>query len=230
MTYCLQVAILCNHQRAVTKGHAGQMERLSERMHKLNEELLELQHELKAAEKGKAYGDKKRRDPERCALTGLVRLCCGMEMYIDSVRLDQSLRVNQGQSFCFENAIKAVGPLALSCCALPALWALLLVTPVHTACDCRMKDIVSDSKTRMLCRVHAAIDAKKAVIAKAEINASVKDDLKTVALGTSKINYLDPRITVAWCKRNEVPMEKIFNKTLITKFFWAMDVAPDFKF
>lgn len=26
-----------------------------------------------------------------------------------------------------------------------------------------------------------------------------KEDLKTVALGTSKINYLDPRITVAWC-------------------------------
>lgn len=61
----VQVAILCNHQRAVPKGHAGQMEKLSERMHKLNEELLELQHELKAAQKGKAYGDKKRRDPER---------------------------------------------------------------------------------------------------------------------------------------------------------------------
>jgi len=55
------------------------MEKLSERMHKLNEELLELQHELKASEKGKAYGDK-RREPERCALVGLVRLCCGMEM------------------------------------------------------------------------------------------------------------------------------------------------------
>jgi len=75
----MQVAILCNHQRAVPKGHAGQMEKLSERMHKLNEELLELQHELKASEKGKAYGDK-RREPERCALVGLVRLCCGMEM------------------------------------------------------------------------------------------------------------------------------------------------------
>lgn len=80
------------------------------------------------------------------------------------------------------------------------------------------------------CRVQASIDAKKTVIEKAEINARVKDDLKTVALGTSKINYLDPRITVAWCKRNEVPMEKIFNKTLITKFFWAMSVEPDFKF
>ncbi len=37
----------------------------------------------------------------------------------------------------------------------------------------------------------------------------VKDDLKTVALGTSKINYMDPRITVAWCKLHEVPIEKV---------------------
>ena len=27
------------------------------------------------------------------------------------------------------------------------------------------------------------------------------DNNKLVALGTSKINYMDPRITVAWCKR-----------------------------
>ena len=82
----------------------------------------------------------------------------------------------------------------------------------------------------MPCRVHRQITSKKQQIAKAEINARVKDDLKTVALGTSKINYLDPRISVAWCKRNEVPIEKIFNKSLVTKFSWAMDVEPDFRF
>lgn len=38
---------------------------------------------------------------------------------------------------------------------------------------------------------------------------TTKEDLKTVALGTSKINYMDPRITVAWCKRHEVPIEKV---------------------
>lgn len=37
----------------------------------------------------------------------------------------------------------------------------------------------------------------------------IKEDLKTVALGTSKINYLDPRISVAWCKRHDVPIEKV---------------------
>jgi len=53
---------------------------------------------------------------------------------------------------------------------------------------------------------------------------------KDVALGTSKINYLDPRITAAWCKKHDVPIEKIFSKTLLTKFPWAMEVESDWKF
>src|SRR5690349_3231217 len=31
-----------------------------------------------------------------------------------------------------------------------------------------------------------------------------QDETKEVSLGTSKINYMDPRVTVAWCKRTEV--------------------------
>lgn len=56
----------------------------------------------------------------------------------------------------------------------------------------------------MTCRVKQRIKKKEEQIAKAALAAKVKEDLKTVALGTSKINYLDPRISVAWCKRNEV--------------------------
>ncbi|POM68018.1 DNA topoisomerase [Phytophthora palmivora] len=57
-----------------------------------------------------------------------------------------------------------------------------------------------------------------------------KTDNKEVALGTSKLNYMDPRITVAWCKRNEVPISAVFSKTLREKFVWAMDVDPHWKF
>ena len=46
-------------------------------------------------------------------------------------------------------------------------------------------------------------------IEKMERDMKTKEDLKSVALGTSKINYLDPRITVAWCKRHDVPIEKV---------------------
>lgn len=67
-------------------------------------------------------------------------------------------------------------------------------------------------------------------ITKAELNLKHKDDNKEVSLGTSRINYMDPRITVAWCKRNEVPIEKVFSKTLRDKFNWAAAVPPDWEF
>ena len=65
---------------------------------------------------------------------------------------------------------------------------------------------------------------------KLEVDIRNRDENKEVALGTSKINYMDPRISVAWCKRCEVPIDKIFAKTLRDKFNWAMAVSPDWKF
>ena len=61
-------------------------------------------------------------------------------------------------------------------------------------------------------------------------NPSPNPNPNQVSLGTSKINYNDPRITVAWCKRHDVPIHKPFPKTLLAKFSWAMAVEPEFKF
>ena len=36
--------------------------------------------------------------------------------------------------------------------------------------------------------------------------------------------------SIAWAKKCELPVEKIFNKTLLQKFVWAMDVNTDWKF
>jgi DNA topoisomerase-1 len=62
----------------------------------------------------------------------------------------------------------------------------------------------------------AAVDkAKKRVeklleeLEKLEIQKTDKDENKTISLGTSKLNYLDPRISVQWCKTHEVPIEKV---------------------
>ncbi|XP_066873921.1 DNA topoisomerase I, mitochondrial isoform X1 [Kogia breviceps] len=63
------------------------------------------------------------------------------------------------------------------------------------------------------------------------VQATDKEESKQVALGTSKLSYLDPRISVAWCKRFGVPVEKIYNKTQREKFAWALDMAgEDFEF
>ena len=41
---------------------------------------------------------------------------------------------------------------------------------------------------------------------------------------------MDPRITVAWCKAVECPIEKVFQDTLRKKFPWAMSVPSTWRF
>jgi len=78
--------------------------------------------------------------------------------------------------------------------------------------------------------VMAQLDRKQLALQKLRMNKNLKIENKEVALGTSKINYMDPRISVAFCKRFELPIEKVFNKALLDKFPWAMAVEPDFVF
>ncbi|XP_030244302.1 DNA topoisomerase 1 [Drosophila navojoa] len=71
------------------------------------------------------------------------------------------------------------------------------------------------------------LERLKDQLKKLELQETDRDENKTIALGTSKLNYLDPRITVAWCKKYGVPIEKIFNKTHRTKFLWAIHMADE---
>ncbi|CAF4699791.1 unnamed protein product [Rotaria socialis] len=52
-----------------------------------------------------------------------------------------------------------------------------------------------------------------------------REENKDIALGTSKLNYLDPRISVAWRKKWDVPIEEIYSKTQHDKLLWAVDMA-----
>ena len=58
-----------------------------------------------------------------------------------------------------------------------------------------------------------------------EIQRTVMDENKNISLGTSKLNYLDPRISVQWYKTNQVPLEKIYNKMHREKFCWAINMV-----
>ncbi|CAK7324565.1 unnamed protein product [Dovyalis caffra] len=144
-----QVAIICNHQRTISKSHDAQMSRLTEKIEELKGTLKELKTDLDRAKKGKP--------------------------------------------------------------------------PLKDADGKQKRNLTPEA-------IEKKIAAANQKIEKMEMAMKTKEDLKTVALGTSKINYLDPRITVAWCKRHEVPIEKIFNKSLLAKFTWAMDVDPQFRF
>jgi DNA topoisomerase-1 len=75
------------------------------------------------------------------------------------------------------------------------------------------------------------LEKAKDALKKLELQVTDKEENKDIALGTSKLNYLDPRISVAWCKKHNVDISKVNSKTQREKFRWAIDMAtPDYHF
>jgi len=96
--------------------------------------------------------------------------------------------------------------------------------------DEKIAKIKEEYDTAKKAKNDAKMDTVSKRLEKAKAERATKDELKNVSLGTSKINYNDPRITIAWCKRFDVPIQKPFPKTLLAKFAWAMGVEPEYKF
>uniref|UniRef100_A0A8C7G6J9 DNA topoisomerase I n=1 Tax=Oncorhynchus kisutch TaxID=8019 RepID=A0A8C7G6J9_ONCKI len=97
-----------------------------------------------------------------------------------------------------------------------------------------VKSAKADLKVRRDEKSKKAVETKKKAVErleeqlmKLEVQATDREENKQIALGTSKLNYLDPRISVAWCKKWGIPIEKIYNKTQREKFAWAIDMAED---
>lgn len=174
-----EVAILCNHQRALPKAHGSQMEKMDRKVSETKAWLAELKR-----------GKKK-----------LIEAGCEGQIELTQM-VPEKPNFTEGMSETERSAERKRASEARNAVV-------------------RKKNIV---------QIDTALKSVREKIAKLEADMLVKEDLKTVALGTSKINYLDPRITVAWCKRHEVPIERIFPKTLMTKFAWAMEASQSFEF
>ena len=191
------VAILCNHQRSVPKGHEGQMKKLVDRLEEVRDEKEELEdwmEQLSQKGKGgkgqKAKGEEDRRERKKARDERKAgRKQRRREEAVDKAKKDKKEYVSDDEA---EDKPRV----------LPADMAKLEERLERV--DKRLADMTN--------------------------NLQAKDESKTVALGTSKINYMDPRITVAWCKEKEVPIEKIFNKSLLAKFPWAMEVPSTWRF
>ncbi|XP_061605762.1 DNA topoisomerase 1 isoform X5 [Phyllopteryx taeniolatus] len=90
----------------------------------------------------------------------------------------------------------------------------------------------NDEKSKMAVEVKRKIVKRtEEQLMKLQVQATDRQENKQIALGTSKLNYLDPRISVAWSKKWGVSIEKIYNKTQREKFAWAIDmVDQDYEF
>jgi DNA topoisomerase-1 len=63
-----------------------------------------------------------------------------------------------------------------------------------------------------------------------KLKKDTKIKMKNVSLGTSKNNYIDPRIIFSFIKKFDIPPLKLFTEKLLKRFEWANKVDKDYKF
>ncbi|PVU87995.1 hypothetical protein BB561_006085 [Smittium simulii] len=188
-----EVAILCNHQKAVTKSFDDQMHRMTDKINTLKytrqrylDQLLSVQPKA-----NKIYPN----------LFNITYNDFSKEWLI-KYHLESNLKQELKECDLKEaNIIKGK------------------YTPENLLSETAIAEKIAQSIEKMDIRIHAAETVKVD-----------KDENKTTALGTSKINYIDPRISIAWCKKYDVPIDKIFNRTLKEKFKWALEVDSNWTF
>jgi len=88
-----------------------------------------------------------------------------------------------------------------------------------------IKILKSQTSQKKMEQSEKKLQRSEEALKKLEVQALDREENKDIALGTSKLNYLDPRISVSWCKKWDVPIEKIYSKTQRDKFRWAIDMA-----
>jgi DNA topoisomerase-1 len=191
-----QVAILCNHQRAVSKNHSDQLKRIQDKIltskyqrYLVSKEILELDPTLK------------KKKPE------LGRLSRGITKEFIKNYEEKELEKKKAKLERDNEKRKAEGKELLT-----------------------LEDVEKSKRQPTMERLEKQYDTLSKRIKAQQLLLIDKDENKTTALGTSKINYIDPRISAAWCYKYNVPIEKIFNKSLRNKFKWAVEVDENFVF
>eukprot|EP00980_Cylindrotheca_fusiformis_P016400 scaffold4887_cov118-Cylindrotheca_fusiformis.AAC.10 len=199
-----EVAILCNHQRSVSKAQETQLEAIGNKLETLKKQRKTLKGILKCLNAGKPEKIPLKKNEEKMVEEVADAIAKAKKMKEKATTNEQKIKATEAD----EKAKQMRRDVTLKKFNQAHLW----------------------EKVPTKAQVIKRITNWGNKITKMEMDLKHKDDNKEVSLGTSKINYMDPRITVAWCKRNEVPIEKVFSKTLRDKFNWAMAVEPQWEF
>lgn len=80
--------------------------------------------------------------------------------------------------------------------------------------------------------INKRIESKKKKMTELKNRKKLIEEGKNLSVGTSKTNYIDPRITIAFLKKMDLmeSIDKFFNKTQQKNFEWAMDIDEQYSF
>ncbi|ERF73672.1 DNA topoisomerase 1 [Endocarpon pusillum Z07020] len=211
-----EVAILCNHKRTVAAGHAGQMEKLSERIKgvryqqwRIKQMMLDIDPKLKK-KKGAEYFE------------------LPQDLDEEWIHEHQAYLVDEQKSkitkkFEKDNEkLRAEGEREMKAKELEEKLEPARELEKKFKKENKTKKVEAEGKGPTIEKMEAKLTQLDQRLANMSLQAEDKENNKEVALGTSKINYIDPRLTVVFSKKFNVPIEKFFSKTLREKFDWAI--------
>lgn len=211
------VAILCNHQRTVSKTHGSSVQKIHDKLkelewHKIRTKKMILQLEPNLKTKDPDYfeelDDLSKEDTEHIhrALIERAREAARKRFQRENDKLkieDKPLLTEKD----LEEKMEKVNELEKE-------YAEELKTGKP-----QIKKSVTVEKLK------SQVDTLTNRILNTTFQLKDKEDNSEVSLGTSKMNYIDPRLTVMFSKKFNVPIEKLFTKTLRDKFNWAIESA-----
>lgn len=213
------VAILCNHQRTTTKGHATQMQKISDKIKELEWRKIRFKKMIKQLDP--SYGKKHPNffeelddltKEDEATIHGLI-IEREREKFQKKFQKDNEKRAENKEELLPESELKKN---LETVDALEKEYAKELKTG--------KPEIPNGSTVEKL---EAQIVKFTEKINNTSLQMKDKEDNAQVALSTSKINYIDPRLSVMFCKKYNVPIERVFTKTLRDKFKWAIESVDE---
>ncbi|KAI3402898.2 TOP1 [Candida oxycetoniae] len=209
------VAILCNHQRTVSKNHGNSIQKINDKLRelvwqKIRLKKIILQIEPKLLKKEPKYfeeiEDLTKEDTEHIHHLVIERQKLQIEKKFE--RDNEKLKIEK-KPLLTKKDIKEK------------------LDKVHDLEKEYKKELKTGKyqvpKGATIEKLKAQIETLENRILSTSLSLKDKEDNSEVSLGTSKMNYIDPRLTVMFSKKFDVPIEKLFTKTLREKFKWAIE-------
>ncbi|KAH7416978.1 hypothetical protein BKA64DRAFT_691482 [Cadophora sp. MPI-SDFR-AT-0126] len=216
-----KVALLCNHKRTVGASHEAQMEKMTDRIKGLQYQQWRFKQMILEIDPKQ----KKKRGAEWFQLDSDL----DQEWILEhQAFLVQEMRTKIEKKFQKENEkLLAEGSKEMKAKELTERLEVADELEKKFKKENKTKKVEPEGKGASVEKYESSIEKLDARIATMRLQAEDREGNKEVALGTSKINYIDPRLTVVFANKFNVPIEKFFSKTLREKFTWAIESIGD---
>ena len=197
------VAELCNHKKTVSKNHDQAMDNAQNKVLALRTRVKVLEKELFEMRHGKSKpklevktepGLKVKTEPE-------LKVKAELEVKSEEDQVNSKVSLERAD---IKKEPKVEVKEEISNATVKEEEGMVKV----------IQNLKKTNKSGLKERVEKRLEKARVAMEKAESDAALKEEMKEIALGTSKLNYLDPRITVQWCKTHKVPLEKVTELSL----------------